>query len=915
MLSAARTLTAISKAIPTILNQPGLIAVAIKGKEALNTLFSYEVMLKTPDSLAQMGAQAADIDLQELIGQEMTVEIELEGNGTFIAGMVGNSGMGNVGQGKRQINGIITAAKVARQVGRYVYYAITIEPWLKLASYGSDCRIFQDKTPLQIIDEVLSKYNFSVEKRLFDPYDQVLDYTTQYNESDFSFFSRICERFGINYFFEHKDGIHTLILADANQAHKPNPEAYVAVPFRNDRPKIDQEYISQLTPTHRLTAGIFNARDYDYTRPSSTWDVSNTDPKLADHAEVYTHHHINYVQPKAGAGQIQNEPLIDGKYLARLNRERLANDMQRAQGSGALRGMVTGCTYKQTEHPTTAANTNYLIIATDLIIEEVGQETQRAGAPHQQFNIHCDFEVVPLQGNSYRPERITPIPVMLTAVARVVGPENQPVWTDALGRIKIQFVWDRRDLNNENSSCWIRADQLWSGNQLGMTFIARIGSEVIVNFIGGNPDLPIVIGAVNNQNNLPPWNLPSQQALSGIRSREFGDNGGNSANGRSNHLILDDTQDKIQAQFKSDYQHSQISLGHIARIEDNAGRKDERGEGLEARTDGAAVVRAAKGLLLTTDGRARAEGGMLSRDELVGCLEQALHIAKSLGQAASTHEGGTRNSDPQQNLTEVVDALGHGVGDEVGKTSSAPAGQPVIAMSAPGGIASATPKDQTHYAGQNIDTVAGGNQQHYAMGDILHTAKNNIEQYAIDGDLRQIANKGKVIHQAQSNLMELTADKSLAITSVNDGATVSAKKYILLQVGESYIRMTPDMVVINGRILKHQSDAPSMPAAIAGAFVLPVMSEAAKLIDKPAFSQRLDLSALSSHFIGPEHNWVNVPFEARDASGKLLLTGATDQYAMTSSIFTESEEEITIMIGEDGWDTEEELALRDDQTA
>ena len=228
MLTTARTLTAISKAIPTILNQPSLIAVAIKGKEALNTLFSYEVMLKTPDSLARIGAQAANIDLAELIGQEMTVEIALEGNGSFVAGMVGNSGMGRVGAGKREISGIISAARVAHQVGRYVYYAITLAPWLQLATYGSDCRIFQDKTPLQIIDAVLASYHFSVEKRLFDPYDQVLDYTTQYNESDFTFLSRFLERFGINYHFEHKDGIHTLILTDANQAHHPQSRSVCA---------------------------------------------------------------------------------------------------------------------------------------------------------------------------------------------------------------------------------------------------------------------------------------------------------------------------------------------------------------------------------------------------------------------------------------------------------------------------------------------------------------------------------------------------------------------------------------------------------------------------------------------------------------------------------------------------------------
>ncbi|MQR01656.1 type VI secretion system Vgr family protein [Glaciimonas soli] len=437
----------------------------------------------------------------------------------------------------------------------------------------------------------------------------------------------------------------------------------------------------------------------------------------------------------------------------------------------------------------------------------------------------------------------------------------------------------------------------------------------IVDFIGGNPDLPIIIGAVNNQNNLPPWNLPSQQALSGIRSREFSDNGGNSANGRSNHLILDDTQDKIQAQFKSDHQHSQISLGHIARIEDNAGRKDERGEGLEARTDGAAVVRAAKGLLLSTDGRNKAVGGMLSREELINGLEQALNIAKSLGQAAAAHEGSPRDADPQQGLTQAVEALGHGVGDEVNAKSNATAGQPIIAMSAPAGIASATPKDQTHYAGQHIDTVAGANQQHYAMGDILHAAGKNIESFAVDGDIRQIANKGKVIHQAQHNTMEYTADKTLSMTSVNDGATISGKKYILLQVGESYIRMTPDMIVINGRILKMQSDAPSFTSAVGGAFVMPQMNQTNIAAAPAAYSQQIDLGKMV--YNDPELIGSSYEIWETGDNGKLLARGIFDEYATSVRVFTETEQELDIIFGENEWHSyhhEEKTEDADDDT-
>jgi type VI secretion system secreted protein VgrG len=137
--------------------------------------------------------------------------------------------------------------------------------------------------------------------------------------------------------------------------------------------------------------------------------------------------------------------------------------------------------------------------------------------------------------------------------------------------------------------------------------IPRIGQEVLVDFLGGDPDMPIVEGSVHNAANMSPWSLPDQQALSGFRSRELTPGGGNNAAGRSNHLILDDTEQKIQAQLKSDHQHSSLSLGHITRIEDHQGRKDPRGEGFELRTDGHGVVRAKDGLLISTEGRAKAQ--------------------------------------------------------------------------------------------------------------------------------------------------------------------------------------------------------------------------------------------------------------------------------------------------------------------
>ena len=835
LFTQSRTLSASSTAIPTVMGQPALVPTRLSGNEGLNGLFTYHLDLKTPDDLHLMASQAANFKLNEFLGRELTVQIELEGSGSFISGMAGG-GVVNAGAGTREITGLIADAQLLGESGRFVHYRLTLRPWLYLATLNSDCRIYQDKTVIEILDDLLGQYSFPLDKRLIDTYPK-RDYQTQFNESDYHFFCRLCEEWGINWFCEHSDGKQRLVLIDNRGAHKKNPSiAYQQIPFYPEGHKLDRDYIHHFTPAETLTAGRYRTSDYDYTRPKADLSIERSDPRETAHnqQEVYQwHFDAHYSQPDAGADKDGNDPTEESHCIARMRMESLRQRGQQAHGSGHLRGMVPGCTFALQKHPQDAANTEYLITSTTLLIEDIAQvsQTQSAQTTHeknasaQRYKVDVDFEVHRLN-EPYRPARHTTKPFTHgPQTARVVGPAEQNIWTDQYGRIKVQFPWDRLGENNQNSSCWIRVSSPWAGNQLGAMQVPRIGQEVIVDFIGGDPDLPICTGRVHNQSNLPPWSLPGQSALSGFRSRELTQGGGNSASGRSNHLILDDTEKKIQAQLKSDHLHSQLSLGHITRIEDQQGRKDPRGEGFELRTDGTGVLRAEKGLLLSSDGRYKAVGGILTRDELIGCLEQALIIAKTLGAAATEHQGAKRNIQAQEDLTQAIDVLGHGVGEEVERNSKVQAGQPVIAISSPAGIASATPKDQINYAGQNIDTVAGKNQQHYAQNDILHTAAMNIEQYAIDGDLTQIANKGRVITQAQHNTMELTADKTLTLTSAQDGIVLQAKHYIQLQSGDSFVKITEKAITINARMVNVQSDLTRFIPPQDGTFSLPSFSE------------------------------------------------------------------------------------------
>ena len=810
-MSSKHTLSVESPAIPLALGRPTLEPVRLSGREGLNSLFEYELLLKTPDALNLGASGAADFDLDDFIGREISCSIELDGAGEFIAGAVGAS-VDRVGAGTRQINAVIAVAAFWGEEGRHLQYKLTLRPWLHLLDQSTDCKIFQNKTVVDILDELLGAYPFPVDKRLFDTYPQ-RDYQSQHNESDFAFFSRLCQEWGISYHFEHSEGKHRLVLSDAMAAYRENAsEAYRQVEYHAPGWKIDAEYIHSFVPEHQLTSGRYTTRDYDYTRPRADLTRSRSDPRPTGQAdgEVYQWHAgrggSHYAQPRAGSAEA-NDPQDEGRQLALLRMQALRTHGARARASGNLRGMVPGCTFKLAKHPRQKANAEYLILDTTFLIEDVGQDSQiKEAAPgrRQQWKVEVDFTAHPVT-EPLRPALTQPKPyVRGPQAALVVGPEGQNIWTDQYGRIKVQFPWDRLGQKNQHSSCWVRVSSEWAGNQLGGIHIPRIGQEVIVSFFDGDPDLPVVTGRLHNQNNLPPWALPGQSALSGLRSRELVQDGGNSAAGRSNHLVLDDTPEKIQTQLKSDHQDSQLGLGHITRIEDNAGRKDPRGEGFELRTDGQGALRAAKGLMLTTDGRSGAVGGILSRDELVSCLRQALALAEDLGKAAEHCQGPARETAPQQELSGAVDALGHGAGDEADATGDAPGGQPVLAFSGAAGIASATPRDHTQYAGENIDTVAGRNQQHYAGRSILQSAGRDIEQFAVAGDVRHIANKGKVIQQAQHNSVEITGQQEVTITSTDEGIVVRGKKSILLVVEDgTYLRIGDGQVVfgMKGRFL------------------------------------------------------------------------------------------------------------------
>lgn len=798
----SRALTIHSPAIPLVLGQAALEPVRLSGRDGINSLFEYELLLKTPDALNLGASNAADFDLDSFIGREITCVIELDGAGAFQAGVAGAS-IDRVGAGTRQINALITDAAFWGEEGRNVQYKLVLRPWLHLATLSTDCKIFQNKTVVEILDELLVDYAFPVDKRLFETY-PVREFQVQYNESDFAFFERLCQEWGINYHHEHSQDKHRLVLADTMGAYKPGDSAaYRDVEYHAPGWKIDAEYVHSFVPDHHITSGRYATRDFDYTRPRAELGASRKDPRPTGQpdGEVYQWHDGNagshYAQPRAGMADA-NDPQAEGRLLALLRMQALRTHGARAQASGNLRGMVPGRTFKLAKHPREKANAEYLLLDTRFWIENVGQESQAKGAASdrsQQWRVQVDFTAHPVteplrpQTTRSRPHTGGP------QSALVVGPEGQNIWTDELGRIKVQFPWDRIGQKNQHSTCWLRVSSPWAGNQLGGMHVPRVGQEVVVDFFGGDPDLPICMGRVHNQVNLPPWALPSQQALSGFRSRELTGGGGNSAAGRSNHLLMDDTAGHIQVQLKSDHQSSSLSLGAITRVEDNAGRKDPRGEGFELRTDGHGVMRAMAGVLISTEGRAHAAKHAKDLDETVARLAKARSLHENLGSAAQQAEA--QESGDQDTVVKALKDQNDAIkgSDKVDpKAGHFPElDEPHLVLASAAGIETTSAHSTHIHATEHVALTSGEHTSIASDKSLLASAREAMRFFAYASGIRWVAYKGDIIVKAIKNSIRILANLEIAASA--DTITISARKKLTLNGAGSTITLDASGIV------------------------------------------------------------------------------------------------------------------------
>ena len=474
-----------------------------------------------------------DIRFEDILGQNITIEVDL------------------IPDGKRFFNGHVSRFSQSGNSGNYAVYHATVRPWFWFLTRTADCRIFQEKTVPEIVTEIFTDLGYSdFEDRLTATY-RKWDYCVQYRETDFNFVSRLLEQEGIYYYFIHKDGIHTLVLADAYSAHEPLPgDSEISYHSENSTTVREGEVVTNWHTTKQVQPGKYELNEFDFERPRAS---------LISKSSVIRDHSVSDYEIYDYPGEYVETDNGDSYVRARI--DELHSQYEQIQGTSDVRVLTTGGLFTLAEYPREDQNREYLIVSATHHIN--GDFFQSGGSTSTLYT--NNFSVIE-SSTPYRTARITPKPIIQGAqTAIVVGPSDEEIHTDKYGRVILQFHWDRYGKSDENSSCWVRVAQLWAGKKWGGIHIPRIGQEVIVEFLEGDPDRPIITGRVYNADQMPPYDLPKNKTQSGIKSRSS--KKGTSAN--FNEIRMEDKKGKEQLYIHAEKNQDNIvendettSVGH-----------------------------------------------------------------------------------------------------------------------------------------------------------------------------------------------------------------------------------------------------------------------------------------------------------------------------------------------------------------
>ncbi|MBI5718684.1 MAG: type VI secretion system tip protein VgrG [Burkholderiales bacterium] len=707
--------------------------------QAVSALDAVEVTLVSPRN---------DIAAEKLLGEPARVEVLLrEGGKRHFNGIVARFGMGRSGR------------------GRHYRYHATLRPWLWFLTRTSDCRIFQDMTVPEIVEKVFGDHGAiaNFEFKLFASYRKRV-YCVQYRESDYQFVARLLEEEGIYWFFEHGEGTHKLMLVDdiGSLAPAAGAETLPYHALTGSAPP-DVDYVSGWSCVREVRTGKCAFTSYDFERPST--------PLLVEQAHARSHS-LDDLEQFDFEGDYTQKP--DGQHIADVRLDEQQARFERLAGSTNARALAVGHLFTLERHPRADQNAQYLCAQLNVSAHLAPYESGAAGGAGStgggggSADFQCQFTAAP-SSQAFRPERRTPKPfVQGPQTAVVVGPSGEEIFTDKYGRVKVQFHWDRLGKKNEKSSCWVRVSTPWAGKSFGFVQIPRIGQEVIVDFLEGDPDQPIITGRVYNAEQMPPWDLPANATQSGVLTRSS--KGG--AYGNANAIRFEDKKGSEQLWI-----HAEKNMDIEVENDETHSVGNDRRKTIERDE-------------VTSIGRDRTE--MVGRNEGISIIgDRVITVGKSETAAVAlqrTHTVGINETIAIGAAQEVVIGAAQAVAIGASQTVSVGANQTLTVGA-----------DRTVNVGAQVNESIGGERMINIGGGDTLVADSRGTKIAKD-DTLHIGKK--FVLEADEEIMIKTGDAS--ITMKKDGTIqIKGKDITVTGSGKIGVKASGDVVIKGSKIAQN----------------------------------------------------------------------------------------------------------------
>lgn len=517
------------------LGKDKLLFKTLHGEERISDLFFFNL---------QMLSESEDLAFDDIVGQSIGVSVKFAPDH------------------QRFFHGVVSRFIQAGADARFTVYYAELRPWLWMLTLNRNCRIFQGKTTPEIIKQIFDDAGFNDYKDSLSASYTAREYCVQYEESDFHFVSRLMEDEGIYYYFEHSESAHTLVLVDDIGAHEDTPGIAQARYLQAENETQPEDAVVSCTWSQQVTPGQYAVDDFNFETPGV--DLMVSAEGKAGKQRIYEYG-PNF--GKTAAGQ-----KIAGR---RIEAHEWNNQV--LEGQGHVFGFTAGYKFSLSEHPAESLNQAYVLYS---------------AAHSLTFNSYSNaFQAIPADG-VFRPPLNTPKPrIHSTQTAIVTGKSGEEIWTDKYGRIKVLFHWDQEGKKDENSSCWIRVNQHWAGKAWGNLWLPRIGQEVIVSFINGDPDRPLVTGGVYNAEQTVPYGLPDNKTRGTLKSHSTKDAKG------FNEIRFEDKKDNEEF-----YMHAQKDMNIDVLNDQTSTIKKNRAATIEEEDD---TLTVAKGKRTTTIKKSR----------------------------------------------------------------------------------------------------------------------------------------------------------------------------------------------------------------------------------------------------------------------------------------------------------------------